>query len=85
MTAFPAGSAAILKKYVPNTDLEVATKELTIMKDYTKPTDFKGPLGEVDVDRVKTIIKLLENAKAIPQPGSVTPDDVVTVSLAPKA
>lgn len=81
----PAGSAAILKKYVPNTDLAVATQELNIMKDYTKPSDFKGPLGEVDVDRVNTIIKLLEAAKAIQQPGSVTPDDVVTVSLAPKA
>jgi NitT/TauT family transport system substrate-binding protein len=80
----PAGSAAILKKYVPDTDLAVATAELNIMKKYTKPDIFKGPLGDVSVDRVKTIISLLEQSKAI-QPGSITPDDVVTMSLAPKS
>ncbi|MGW7679726.1 ABC transporter substrate-binding protein [Kribbella sp. NPDC054772] len=78
----PAGSAAILKKYVPSTDLEVATKELQIMKDYTKPATFKGSLGEVDVERVKKIIALLEKSKAVPA-GSLTPQDVVTTSLAP--
>jgi NitT/TauT family transport system substrate-binding protein len=81
----PAGSAAILKKYVPNTDLAVATEELKIMKDYTKPEDFKGPLGDVDEERVKTIISLLEQSNEAVKPGTVTPDDVVTMSLAPKA
>ncbi|HEY4569171.1 MAG TPA: ABC transporter substrate-binding protein [Kribbella sp.] len=80
----PAGSAAILKKYVPNTDLAVATEELQIMKDYTKPEGFSGPLGDVSVDRVKTIIGLLEKAQAVNK-GAVTPDDLVTLSLAPKS
>jgi NitT/TauT family transport system substrate-binding protein len=80
----PEGSAAILKKYVPDTDLAVATAELNIMKDYTKPKNFDGPLGDVDVNRVKTIISLLEQSEAI-QKGAVTPDDVVTMSLAPKS
>ncbi|HET6986983.1 MAG TPA: ABC transporter substrate-binding protein, partial [Kribbella sp.] len=81
----PAGSAAILKKYVPNTDLAVATEELNIMKDFTKPQDFTGPLGEVTVDRVKTVINLLDNAQAIKPAGSVKPEDVVTFDLAPKS
>ncbi|MEU4193837.1 ABC transporter substrate-binding protein [Kribbella sp. NPDC026611] len=80
----PAGSAAILKKYVPDTNLEVATKELEIMKDYTKPATFKGPLGDVSPTRVNTIISLLEKYQAIKK-GAVTADDVVTMSLAPKA
>jgi NitT/TauT family transport system substrate-binding protein len=81
----PAGAAAILKKYVPNTDLAVATEELNIMKDYIKPDGFNGPLGDVNVDRVKTIIKLLDDAQAIKPAGSVKPEDVVTMSLAPKS
>jgi NitT/TauT family transport system substrate-binding protein len=62
----------------------VATKELEIMKDYTKPATFKGPLGEVDVERVKKIIALLERSKAVPV-GALTPEDLVTTSLAPKS
>lgn len=81
----PAGSAAILKKYVPNTDLAVATEELNIMKDFTKPDGFNGPLGEVTQERVKTVINLLDNAQAIKPAGSVKPEDVVTFDLAPKS
>jgi NitT/TauT family transport system substrate-binding protein len=80
----PAGSAAILKKYVPNTDLEVATEELNIMKDYSKPQGFNGPLGAVNLDRVNKIIGQLESAGAL-KAGSIKPEDVVTLSLAPKA
>jgi NitT/TauT family transport system substrate-binding protein len=81
----PAGAAAILKKYVPNTDLAVATEELNIMKKYIKPDGFDGPLGDVDVDRVKKIISLLDESGAIKPAGSVKPEDVVTMSLAPKS
>ena len=81
----PAGSAAILKKYVPQTDLAVATEELTIMKTYTKPVGYNGPLGAVDLERVKTVLKLLDDAQAIKPAGSVKPEDVVTLNLAPKA
>ncbi|MGW1340836.1 ABC transporter substrate-binding protein [Kribbella sp. NPDC002412] len=80
----PAAAATILKKYVPQTDLEVATKELELMKPYVKPDDFKGPLGAVDPTRVQKIISVLDNAKAIEPAGSVKPADVVTVDLAPK-
>jgi NitT/TauT family transport system substrate-binding protein len=81
----PAAAAATLKKYVPNTDLAVATEELTIMKDYIKPEGFNGPLGAVDVDRVKKVITLLDESGAIKPAGSVKPEDVVTLDLAPKA
>ncbi|MEV5964368.1 ABC transporter substrate-binding protein [Kribbella sp. NPDC051952] len=81
----PAGSAEILKKYVPNTDLAVATEELTIMKDYTKPKDYQGPLGAVSLDRVNKVITALEDADQIKPKGSVKPEDVVNLSLAPKS
>ena len=81
----PAAAAAILKKYVPNTDLAVATEELKIMKKYIKPDRFDGPLGDVDVDRVEKIINTLDEAGAIKPAGSVKPEDVVTISLAPKS
>jgi NitT/TauT family transport system substrate-binding protein len=80
----PAAAAATLKKYVPETDLTVATAELNLMKEYIKPPQFKDALGAVDPDRVQTIIKLLDDAKAIQPAGSITTADVVTVDLAPK-
>ncbi|TDW76093.1 ABC transporter substrate-binding protein [Kribbella pratensis] len=80
----PAAAAATLKKYVPATDVDVATKELTIMQKYIKPDGFDGPLGEVTLERVQKVIALLEQSKAMPV-GSVKPDDVVTMSLAPKS
>jgi NitT/TauT family transport system substrate-binding protein len=80
----PAAAAATLKKYVPATDVDVATKELTIMQKYIKPDGFDGPLGEVTLERVQKVIALLEQSKAMPA-GSVKPEDVVTMSLAPKS
>jgi len=80
----PAAAAATLKKYVPNTDLEVATKELTIMQGYIKPKGFNGPLGDVTQERVQKVISLLEQSDAIGK-GAVKPEDVVTMSLAPKS
>ncbi|HWD83025.1 MAG TPA: ABC transporter substrate-binding protein [Kribbella sp.] len=79
----PAAAAAILKKYVPDTDLDVATKELQIMQGYIKPKGFEGPLGDVTQERVQKVISLLKESN-IPM-GSITPDDLVTMSLAPKS
>jgi NitT/TauT family transport system substrate-binding protein len=80
----PAAAAAILKKYVPETDLAVATEELTIMKKYVKPDGYDGPLGAVSLDRVNKVIALLEDAEQIKPKGSVKAADVVTLDLAPK-
>jgi len=80
----PAAAAATLKKYVPETDLGVATKELELMKPYVKPQGFNEPLGSVDPERVKTILKLLDEAGAITPKGSVKSEDVVDLDLAPK-
>lgn len=79
----PAAAAATLKKYVPKTDLEVATAELKLMKPYVKPDDFNGALGEVDPGRVERVIAALVDAKQV-QPGTITPADVVNDALAPK-
>jgi NitT/TauT family transport system substrate-binding protein len=80
----PASAAKTLKKYVPNTDVDVATAELELMKPYVKPVDFTGPLGEVDPNRVQKIINLLEEADAVKPKGSMKPADVVNDALAPK-
>ena len=79
----PAAAAKIMKKYVPNTDLEVATKELELMKHYVKPDGFNGALGEVDTARVEKVIAALVAAGQVPQ-GGITPADVVDGALAPK-
>ncbi|MFG1623465.1 ABC transporter substrate-binding protein [Kribbella sp. NPDC049227] len=81
----PAGAAAILKKYVPQTDLGVATEELKLMKPYVKPDGFNDPLGSVDPQRVQTILNLLDEAGAIKPAGSVKSEDVVSIDLAPKS
>ncbi|HET6294312.1 MAG TPA: ABC transporter substrate-binding protein, partial [Kribbella sp.] len=80
----PKAAAETLKKYVPTTDVAVATEELTLMKKYVKPGDFNGALGEVDVTRVQKVIDQLEEAKQITPAGSIKPADVVSESLAPK-
>jgi NitT/TauT family transport system substrate-binding protein len=80
----PAAAAAILKKYVPQTDLAVATDELKRMQDFIKSKESTDPLGAVDPTRVQKIISLLDAAGAIEPKGSVKPADVVTVDLAPK-
>jgi hypothetical protein len=48
-----------------------------------KPPGFKGQLGEVDDQRVKTVIAALVDAKQVPA-NTLTPADVVDGALAPK-
>ena len=80
----PKSAAETLKKYVPTTDVAVATEELKLMKGYVKPEGFNGALGEVDVNRVQKVIDQLKEAKQITPAGSIKPADVVSESLAPK-
>jgi NitT/TauT family transport system substrate-binding protein len=79
----PAEAAKTMQKYVPKLDVGVATAELNLMKLYVKPTGFKGQLGEVDEQRVKSVIAALVDAKQVPA-NALTPADVVDGSLAPK-
>lgn len=80
----PKAAAETLKKYVPTTDVTVATAELNLMKGYVKPEGFNGALGEVDVARVQKVIDQLGQAGQVKPPGSIKPADVVSESLAPK-
>jgi len=82
--ADPAGAAKTLKKYVPETNLEVATKELELMKPYVKPTGFTGDLGAVDTGRIDSVIADLAKYKVI-DAGSIKSADLVDVDLAPKS
>ncbi len=79
----PEAAAQTLKKYVPNTDVEVATEELKLMKPYVKPDDFSGPLGNVDTARVQKVIDAVKGADKEVNP-ALTPADVVDGALAPK-
>ncbi|TDD50476.1 thiamine biosynthesis protein [Kribbella antibiotica] len=80
----PAGAAEILKKYVPTTDVTVATEELKLMTPFSKPDNAGDPLGAVDPERVQKVLDLLSTASAIQPAGALKPADVVTVDLAPK-
>jgi NitT/TauT family transport system substrate-binding protein len=80
----PKAAAETLKKYVPTTDVDVATAELDLMKPYVKPDGYNGPLGGVDVDRVQTVIDQLGQAGQVKPAGSIKPADVVNEPLAPK-
>jgi NitT/TauT family transport system substrate-binding protein len=77
----PAAAAETLKKYVPTTDVGVATEELNLMKDYSVVKDV--PLGAVDTDRVQKVIDTIVDANQLTK-GALKPADVVTVDLAPK-
>ncbi|MFI5734650.1 ABC transporter substrate-binding protein [Kribbella sp. NPDC051587] len=77
----PAAAAETLKKYVPTTDVGVATEELNLMKDYSVVKDV--PLGAVDTDRVQKVIDTIVDAQQLTK-GALKPADVVTVDLAPK-
>jgi len=81
--ADPAAAAATLKKYVPDTNLEVATKELVLMKPYVKPTGYTGAPGEVDTDRVQRIIAELVKYEVVDE-GAVSLAGVVDTGLTPK-
>lgn len=81
--ADPAAAAATLKKYVPGTDIAVATKELELMRKYVKPDGFSGAAGEVDSDRVQRVIDALVKYEVVGD-GVVKPADVVNVGLTPK-
>lgn len=82
--ADPAGAAKILQKHVPDTKVEVAAKELELMKKFVKPDNFKGAAGEVETARVQTVIDALRQYKVIPKDSPMKPADVVNAELAPK-
>ena len=82
--ADPAGAAKILQKHVPDTKVEVATKELELMNKFVKPDGFKGASGEVETARVQTIIDALRQYEVIPKGSPMKPADVVNADLAPK-
>lgn len=81
--ADPAAAAETLKKYVPTTDVAVATKELELMKPYVQPTS-GDTIGAVDEERVQKVLDTLAEADTL-TPGTLKPADVVTVGLAPKS
>ncbi|HEX6355152.1 ABC transporter substrate-binding protein [Actinophytocola sp.] len=78
----PDEAGRILRKYQPTQNAEVAAAEMRLMTEYSRPDGFTGPLGEIDRNRVSTIIELLDEARAIP-PGTLRPDEIAAFDLAP--
>ncbi|MDR6325365.1 ABC transporter substrate-binding protein [Actinoplanes couchii] len=73
--ANPAEAAKILNKAQPETDAEIATKELEIMAAYVKGDG--AETGKVDAERVTRVIQVLEGAGSVP--AGKKPEDFVKV------
>ncbi|MFC0625257.1 ABC transporter substrate-binding protein [Kribbella deserti] len=82
--ADPSAAADILKKYVPETDVAVATAELQIMRDYVKPPSYTGPIGAIQREKVSTVEATLDTADAL-ESDLFNIGDYVSFDLAPKA
>jgi NitT/TauT family transport system substrate-binding protein len=81
--AHPAESAEILRRYVPATNAKAAAGELQLMSAFVRSEASGAPLGALDRQRVARSIAILQGAGAIP--AGLTPDQVVSFDLAPKA
>jgi NitT/TauT family transport system substrate-binding protein len=79
--ANPAEAGQILNKAQPETDAEVATKELEIMAAFARGDAAK--LGVLDAERVSRVIEVLTDAGSIP--AGKKPEEFVQIDLAPKA
>ncbi len=79
----PQEAAEILAKYVPETNVDVAAKELEIMRAYAIPAD--GPLGTLDASKLARSIALLQAAGSIPADAAIAPEDLVAFDLVPGA
>jgi NitT/TauT family transport system substrate-binding protein len=75
----PQEAGQILQGLFPETNAEVAARELQLMAPYVTPPEPAAPLGAVDLDRLTRTIGLLESSGAIP-PG-ITPEDLTIPEL----
>jgi NitT/TauT family transport system substrate-binding protein len=81
--ANPAEAAQILKKTDQTANQDAAKAELELMGAYVRSAGSGEKLGTVDVERVARTIAILEGAGQIP--AGLTPDQVISVDLVPKA
>jgi NitT/TauT family transport system substrate-binding protein len=81
--ARPEEAASALKKSVATADEASAKAELTLMKPYVMPEKSGTAIGALDAERVGRSIAILQGSGQIA--AGLTPDQVVSFDLAPKA
>lgn len=81
--ANPTEMANILKKYVPATNLQAATAEMTLMVPYVLSAAAGVNVGALEIERIVRCIAILQGSGQI-EPG-LAPEQVVSVDLVPKA
>lgn len=81
--ANPKEAGELLKKNVAEANPAAAAAELELMAAYVRSSNSGTAIGTLDSGRVAKSIAILQGAGALKQ--SITPDQVVDFSLAPKA
>jgi len=79
----PTEAGQILNKNQPTQNAEVAAGELTLMAAYVRSASSGVPVGAMDSQRVARCIAILQGANMIP--AGLTPEQVVSFDLTPKA
>jgi NitT/TauT family transport system substrate-binding protein len=81
--ANPVEAGEILKKTVPTANPAAAAAELQLMASFVRSEASGVPVGALDSQRVARSIAILQGAGAIP--AGLTPEQVVSFDLVPKA
>jgi NitT/TauT family transport system substrate-binding protein len=81
--ANPQEAGQILKQMDPTANPDAATAELELMGAYVRPANGGGKLGTIDLQRVTGSIAILERSGQIP--AGITPEQIISVDLVPKA
>lgn len=79
----PTEAGQILVKNQPTQNAAVAASELTLMAAYVRSTASGVPVGAMESQRVARSIAILQGANMIPS--GLTPEQVVSFDLTPKA
>jgi NitT/TauT family transport system substrate-binding protein len=79
----PAEAGQLLKKYVPTANPQAAAAELQLMAAFVRSDGSGVPVGALDSQRVARSIAILQGAGAIP--AGLTPEQVISFDLVPKA
>ena len=81
--ANPAEAGTLLQKNVPTTNPQAAAAELQLMASFVRSEASGVPVGALDSQRVARSIAILQGAGAIP--AGLTPEQVISFDLVPKA
>jgi NitT/TauT family transport system substrate-binding protein len=81
--ANPAEAGSLLQKNVPTTNPQAAAAELQLMASFVRSGASGVPVGALDSQRVARSIAILQGAGAIP--AGLTPEQVISFDLVPKA